>query len=60
MRYPLVKAYTFIPHRQRHLTLKSEASQMQFMTQTFLIGRFHEAWAKFAMHFDRGTDDLLG
>ncbi len=52
-----VEANAFISHWQRHLSLKSEASEVQFLAETLLVGRLHRARAEFAMNFNSRADD---
>lgn len=49
-----------MPHWQRHLTGERQSSEMEFMTETRLVGRLHEAWPKFPVHFDGGADYSRG
>ncbi|MGD1024669.1 MAG: hypothetical protein ABR880_17925 [Candidatus Sulfotelmatobacter sp.] len=56
---PAVQTDSFVSHRQWHLALEPHSAEMQFMTEALFIGRFHKTRAKFAMHFDRGANDLF-
>src|SRR5271154_2044242 len=55
-----VEINALVSHWQRYLPLKFQCSEMQFVAEAYLVCRLHETRSKFAMHFNRSTDDLLG
>jgi hypothetical protein len=57
---PAIQLYAFVFDGQGHLALKSQPTEVEFVTQTLLISRLEKAWTKRPMHFDGGSNDLLG
>jgi len=55
-----IKLNTFVLNRQRHLPLKSNATQMELMTESSFVRRLEQSGAQMSMHLDRCPDYLFG
>jgi hypothetical protein len=48
-----------IHHIQFNLPYKADLSQFEFAAERFLVDRFEQTRAEYAMNLDGGTNDLL-
>jgi hypothetical protein len=55
-----IELQALVHDRQRYLHSERNLTQAEFITETLDIGRFQQAWAKGAVHLDRGSDNGLG
>ncbi len=55
-----IERHSLVRDRERHLSSKSDSSEVQFVAEAFLEGRFHKAGTEFTMYFDRRTNNRFG